>query len=161
MVNKNSKLDLLDELVALNRERVDKYYEDKIFDQTQDEELAKQFKPVVNAINEWIAVANKYPNIMRNCICCFKKAKKRVNELKGFYSHLMVYVFVNVFILIVIYLNKHGDEEDFWRPETFFTAFFWGIGLLIHGLYTFNVPFFLGKDWEERKIKEILSNRKN
>ena len=35
-----------------------------------------EYEEVVNAINDWIAVANKYPNIMRKCICCLKKAKK-------------------------------------------------------------------------------------
>ena len=90
----------------------------------------------------------------------YTKAKKRVDEIKGFYSHVMVYIFINILILIAIYFNKHDDAEGFWRLETLFTAFFWGIGLLIHGLTTFNVPFFFGKDWEERKIKEILDNNK-
>lgn len=35
-----------------------------------------EYEEVVNAINDWIVVANKYPNIMRKCICCLKKAKK-------------------------------------------------------------------------------------
>tara|TARA_Y100000591_G_C21823043_1_gene694822 strand:+ start:224 stop:688 length:465 start_codon:yes stop_codon:yes gene_type:complete len=35
-----------------------------------------EYEEVVNAINDWIAVANKYPNIIRKCICCSKKAKK-------------------------------------------------------------------------------------
>ena len=35
-----------------------------------------EYEEVVNAINDWILVANKYPNIIRKCICCLKKAKK-------------------------------------------------------------------------------------
>jgi len=35
-----------------------------------------EYEEVVDAINDWIAVANKYPNIRRKCICCLKKAKK-------------------------------------------------------------------------------------
>jgi hypothetical protein len=35
-----------------------------------------EYEEVVNAINDWIAVANKYPNIMRKCICCLRKSKK-------------------------------------------------------------------------------------
>jgi len=35
-----------------------------------------EYEEVVNAINDWIVVANKYPNIIRKCICCLKKAKK-------------------------------------------------------------------------------------
>ncbi len=35
-----------------------------------------EYEEVVNAINDWIVVANKYPNIIRKCICCLRKAKK-------------------------------------------------------------------------------------
>ena len=38
----------------------------------------------------------------------------------------------------------------------FTTPFFWGIGLLFHGLNVFKHNFHFFKDWEERKIKEFM-----
>ena len=40
-----------------------------------------------------------------------KRAKKRVDQLKGFYIHLTVYIVVNTFILINIMLHT----ENFWQ----------------------------------------------
>ncbi len=36
----------------------------------------------------------------------------------------------------------------------------WGIGLAIHGLNVFGTDKILGKDWEEKKIKEIMEKDK-
>ena len=32
----------------------------------------------------------------------------------------------------------------------------WGIGVVFHGIKVFNYMPFIGKDWEERKIKEFM-----
>ncbi|MCI0513202.1 2TM domain-containing protein, partial [candidate division KSB1 bacterium] len=32
----------------------------------------------------------------------------------------------------------------------------WGIGVLSHGIAIFGLGGYLGKDWEDRKIKEIM-----
>jgi hypothetical protein len=37
----------------------------------------------------------------------------------------------------------------------------WGIGVLFHGMKAFNYSPFLGKDWEERKLKEFMDQEKN
>ena len=37
----------------------------------------------------------------------------------------------------------------------------WGIGVIFHGLEAYNYNPFLGYDWEERKIKEIMDKEKN
>ncbi len=81
-----------------------------------------------------------------------KRAKKRVNELKGFYIHFAVYLIVNAFILINIY--RHSD--DFWQWGHFFTLFFWGIGVAFHAANAFNFNPFFGKKWEERQIQKYI-----
>ena len=87
----------------------------------------------------------------------YLEAKKRVKRLKGFYIHLLVYLVVNV-VLIVI--NTSGNSEKFFSIETYFTAIFWGIGLLAHGLSVFLPDFILGKNWEEEKIRELMEKNK-
>ena len=48
----------------------------------------------------------------------YDRAKKRVDELKGFYIHLTIYVVINTFILINIYLNSdifgNGSISSHW-----------------------------------------------
>lgn len=92
----------------------------------------------------------------------YQQALKRVKKIKGFYSHLLVYIVINTMLLIVNYanLNDHGNG-NFWKWQTFNTLIFWGLGLAVHGLTVFMPSFALGKDWEQRKIKEIMDKEKN
>ena len=89
----------------------------------------------------------------------YKAAKKRVKDIKGFYTHLLVYLIVNLFILVI---DSRG--QGFWSGlqefNNYWTAISWGIGLLVHGLHVFGAHIFLGKDWEERKIQELMEQDK-
>lgn len=86
-------------------------------------------------------------------------AQKRVRRLKGFYSHLMVYILVNV-LIVIINVSNLNPGESYFKFENFFTAFFWGIGLLAHGVSVFGHNLILGHGWEERKIKEFMEKEK-
>ena len=89
----------------------------------------------------------------------YQEALKRVKKLKGFYTHSIVYIFINI---LIFFLNVKNLEqgESYFQYKNFMTAFFWGIGLLAHALSTFLPYFILGKDWEERKIKELMEKEK-
>lgn len=91
----------------------------------------------------------------------FIRAKKRVKDIKGFYIHLIVYVIINIFIsgLIIFGLSQSGDDFDeiISNFGVYSTWIFWGIGLFFHWLGVFGFQSFgFGKDWEERKIKELM-----
>jgi hypothetical protein len=90
----------------------------------------------------------------------YEEAVKRVKKLKGFYTHAIVYVVINIMVVIANIQNYEPDES-FFQFKTFMTAFFWGIGLLAHGMSTFVPYLILGKDWEERKIKELMEKERN
>lgn len=82
----------------------------------------------------------------------YERALKRVKELKGFYGNLISYCLVNSFLLA---LNLLTSPEHLWF---FWPMLGWGIGVAVHGLTTFGI----GKDWEERKIRELMEEeRKN
>ncbi len=87
-------------------------------------------------------------------------AQKQVKRLKGFYTHFMVYVIINI-VIIFINLNNVKEGESYFKPENFFTAFFWGIGLLSHALSVFMPNWIFGKKWEEKKIKELIEKEKS
>lgn len=82
------------------------------------------------------------------------KAKKRVEEIKGFYGNLIAYIVVNLGLLI---LNLVTSPEVLWF---FWPLFGWGLGVFFHGMKVFNYMPFLGKDWEEQKIKEFMEKEK-
>ncbi|MCG2611051.1 2TM domain-containing protein [Flavobacterium sp. SM15] len=85
----------------------------------------------------------------------YQAAEKRVKRLKGFYSHLLAYVIVNIMI-VCLNIRDLKPGESYFQFQNFFTAFFWGIGLLAHGVSVFGHHLIFGKNWEERKIKEFM-----
>lgn len=89
----------------------------------------------------------------------YEAAKKKVKNIKGFYVHLLVFIAVNAFLLIKRYYRL-GPTDDFLVFHNFSTLFFWGIGLGAHALSVFGPDLFLGKNWEERKIKEFMDREK-
>jgi uncharacterized integral membrane protein len=85
----------------------------------------------------------------------YEEAVKKVKKLKGFYTHAIVYVVINIMVVIAN-IQNYEPGESFFQFKTFMTAFFWGIGLLAHAMSTFIPYFILGKDWEQRKIRELM-----
>lgn len=85
----------------------------------------------------------------------YLKAKKRVDEIKGFYIHLLVFVLV-IPIIILVNLTFVPQFYFFW-----FALLGWGIGISLHWLGVFGFKLLgFGKDWEERKIKELMNENK-
>ncbi len=82
----------------------------------------------------------------------YLRAKERVKKMKGFYVHATVYVLVNLFIIAgnVQSGNALSDINIYW------TAMLWGAGLLAHAVSVFVPNFFLGRNWEERKTRELM-----
>ncbi len=86
----------------------------------------------------------------------YEEAKTRVKELKEFYSHLLTYAGVNILLIII---NLVTSPENLWF---FWVSIFWGISIVFHGLKIFIFKGkFLGKQWEEQKIKEIMEKESN
>lgn len=79
----------------------------------------------------------------------YREARRRAGELRAFYTHLLVYVIVNLGLLAIDVAA--GDEWWFFWP-----AASWGIGVLAHGFAVSARRGFLGADWERRKIEEYL-----
>ncbi len=105
-------------------------------------------------------------------IKAYKNAKKRISEERSFYAHCIVYIIMNVIIFsfklkLGSYLNSEDyNEYLFWNILS--TPFFWGIGLLGHGLWIFRETNGLQKllarsvystEWEKRKIQEFMNEK--
>jgi hypothetical protein len=82
----------------------------------------------------------------------YERARRRVREIRAFYFHIAVFAVVNVVLHVINFVTAPTVYWAFWP------LFGWGIGLLAHGLATYRWMPFIGKDWEERKIREFMDN---
>ena len=86
----------------------------------------------------------------------YKEAKKRVKELKDFYKNLLTYVGVNILLITINLITSPGRLWFYW------VTIFWGIAILLHASRVFILKGkFWGKEWEEKKIKEIMEKESN
>jgi Na+(H+)/acetate symporter ActP len=76
----------------------------------------------------------------------YKKARERVEEKKGFFTHLIVYVLVNILLVIIWWLTG----ADY--PWFLFPLGGWGIGLIFHFLGVF--VFSKQTGWERREVEK-------
>jgi len=90
----------------------------------------------------------------------YDRAKKQVEEEKGWYTHLFIYIVINS-LLQLFYAGFFDDGTitgymPWWVHLT--TPFFWGIGLLGHWIKVFKRVRFkkFYKNWEDRKIKKYM-----
>ncbi|MDH6251630.1 two-component system LytT family sensor kinase [Chryseobacterium sp. H1D6B] len=81
----------------------------------------------------------------------YKRARRRVREIKGFYGNLTSYCIVIPFLVFVNLFTDSGYHW-FWWP-----LFGWGIGVASHAFQVFGV----GESWKEKKIREIMDKQKN
>lgn len=83
----------------------------------------------------------------------YKIAKKRVSEKRKFYSHLMTWVIMSVFFIL---LNLF-TSDIFWA---IFPILGWGVAVAFHAIRVFSFTY--GDDWEQREIeKEIAKIKQN
>ncbi|NRT15585.1 sensor histidine kinase YesM [Flavobacterium sp. 28A] len=81
----------------------------------------------------------------------YYRAKKRVEELKGFYGNLISYCCV---VPIIIFINLRFSPQFHWF---WFSVGGWGFGVIMHAFKVFGI----NPNWEEKKIQEILSKSDN
>lgn len=96
----------------------------------------------------------------------YKRAQEKVRKIRGFHSHFIAFIIVNIIIFIIktnIYrvLSNTLDTVDFnfgsWLNWNFgITVILWALVLLIHGLYVHDFKLKIIKEWEERKIRQII-----
>jgi hypothetical protein len=111
------------------------------------EEKNKIFKVTLPLLTQKIKTMSSDHKILESK---YLRAKQRVEEIKGFYASLISYVIVIPFLIFIYYRFTPFTIQWFWFP-----MFGWGIGLVFQGFSAFGNPIF-GRNWEERKIREIM-----
>ena len=77
----------------------------------------------------------------------YQQARKRVEEKKGFFTHLAVYIVVNIMLVLIWAFASGGGYPWFIWPLGG-----WGIGLLFDFLRVF--VFSKHTDWERREVEK-------
>lgn len=91
----------------------------------------------------------------------YLQAKRKVEILKSFYQHLVVFILINAGVILWSANFFNGKEIDFSRWEIYFPTIMWGIGLFFHALYALFELYLKNnflKQWEENKIREFMEN---
>ncbi|WP_298338503.1 2TM domain-containing protein [uncultured Algibacter sp.] len=83
------------------------------------------------------------------------RARKRIEDIKGFYQHLFAYCLFSPFMIFINY-KTYWEYKWFWFP-----ILGWGIGVAIHAFVVFVHKGSLGRNWEERKIEELMRKEEN
>ncbi|UUO24388.1 MULTISPECIES: 2TM domain-containing protein [Colwelliaceae] len=78
---------------------------------------------------------------------------EHVQDIKGFYSHLINYAVVVLGLFLLNFLVSPGYYWAWWA------ALGWGIGVISHGLSVFEVYSFFGADWEKKQIEKRLGRK--
>ncbi|MBX2945626.1 MAG: 2TM domain-containing protein [Cyclobacteriaceae bacterium] len=85
----------------------------------------------------------------------YREARKRVKRKKEFYSHLLSYITICLFLT---FINWYSNPGHWWVQWVWLG---WGIGIFFHGLSLFRKNFVFGDEWEEKEIqKEMERMRK-
>ena len=86
-----------------------------------------------------------------------ERARKRAKELREFYGHLITYVLVCTFLVIIDVASSDPGNPDFLGLDwAYWPIFGWGLFVLIHGGQT----IFGVSRWEERKTRELYEREK-
>ena len=84
-----------------------------------------------------------------------RNAKVRVAEIRGFYQHFVLFLFVN---LLMIAINLVTSPKFLWF---YWPLIGWGFGLAWHFFSAFAAHSLWGSDWEERKMQELTGSGSN
>ncbi|WGF91784.1 2TM domain-containing protein [Aequorivita marisscotiae] len=93
-----------------------------------------------------------------------KNARNRVEALKVFYNHIILYCIVNIVLFLVrgevlqFFQDQNGNKNfiDWVDWNILVVPIFWGIGLLFHAAKVYRYKLKFIKNWEEKQLKKYL-----
>ncbi|WP_115461486.1 histidine kinase [Winogradskyella aurantiaca] len=112
---------------------------------------AKEFAVAIPMLTKPIAVMRRLTTGQQEIDDAYVRARKRVEELKGFYYSLISYIVVIPLLVYIWYTFSRFTIQWFWFP-----AIGWGLSLIIQAYRVFVDDGALGASWEKRKIEEYM-----
>jgi fumarate reductase subunit C len=112
---------------------------------------AKEFAVAIPMLTKPISIMRRLTSSQQDIDDAYVRARKRVEELKGFYYSLISYVFVIPLLYYIWRTFTPFTIQWFWFP-----AIGWGISLVIQAYRVYVDDGALGASWEKRKIEEYM-----
>lgn len=82
-----------------------------------------------------------------------KDAIEYVRDIKGFYTHSIVYLIVITFLVFLDYKTNPNNMWSGW------TALGWGMGVLAHGFTVFERLNIFSARWEKKQVEKRLGRK--
>jgi hypothetical protein len=79
-------------------------------------------------------------------------AWRRVRAMRGFYTHITVFVGVN----FIMFLVDSATEGPVWFYVPLLS---WGLILALHGLHAYDLLPWTTPGWEQRKVRDLIISR--
>lgn len=91
----------------------------------------------------------------------FERAKSKMQNLRAFYIHTVVYFIVNTVISIAKIIRNLNNGET-WNEAVFDFAtialwIIWGVGIAFHAFSVYGLDYLLGKNWETKQLKKYMN----
>lgn len=109
---------------------------------------ANRFAVAIPMLTKQVSIMK--PQSKKHIDDSYIRARKHVDELKGFYYSLVSYFLVIPFLIFINY-------KTFWQFQWFwFPMLGWGLGLVIQAFRVFVDDGAFGRGWEKRKIEKFM-----
>ena len=86
----------------------------------------------------------------------YENARKRLENLKGFYWSIIAYIIVIPFLIFVNFKTSWNEHKWFFYP-----MLGWGVGLAFQAYEVYGKDKYFGKAWENRKLEEFMKEEED
>jgi len=84
----------------------------------------------------------------------YRRAQADVQKIRGFYIYFGIYILFNILLFTINAVTAWGEWWFCW------ITIFWGAGILMYAASVWGGKHFLGKEWEDKKIQQVLEKEK-
>lgn len=85
-----------------------------------------------------------------------ERARARVDEIRSFFAHAVVYGLFNGALAILNLATLHGSDGVVWFV---WPLVGWGVALATHAVFVFGIGRFLNKEWVEQRVRRELERQ--
>jgi len=86
----------------------------------------------------------------------YENARKRLENLKGFYWSVIAYIIVIPFLIFINFKTSWYEHKWFFYP-----MLGWGVGIAFQAYEVYGKDKYFGKSWENRKLEEFMKEEEN
>ena len=90
----------------------------------------------------------------------YQRARKRVEEIKGFRIHFTIYLAINLLIALGNGISNGSAGKPVFQYYMLFTPVIWGMGLGIHALRVFVANRVFSTTWEARQMAKFMNEER-